>query len=62
MALKETSTRIIATLPSPVPGARRQAAYADRQRKAGRKQRSFWLTDHETVQVAVLIEKMRGGK
>lgn len=42
------------------PGASRQAAYADRQRAAGRRQRSMWLTDDEAAAVAALLEQMRG--
>lgn len=42
------------------PGARRQAAYAERQRAAGRRQRSMWLTDDEAAAVAALLEQMRG--
>lgn len=41
------------------PGANRQAAYAERQRQAGRKQRSFWLTDAEASAVASLLERLR---
>lgn len=42
------------------PAANRQAAYADRQRQAGRKQRSYWLTDDEAAAVAALLERLRG--
>ncbi len=42
-------------------GAKRQAAYADRQRALGRRQRSFWLTDHECDAVAKLLEELRRG-
>lgn len=42
------------------PGAGRQAAYADRQRAAGRRQRSMWLTDDEAAAVAALLKQMRG--
>ncbi len=42
------------------PGAGRQAAYAARQRAAGRRQRSMWLTDDEAAAVAALLEQMRG--
>lgn len=41
------------------PGARRQAAYAERQRAQGRKQRTYWLTDDEAAQVAALLERLR---
>jgi hypothetical protein len=40
-------------------GAKRQAAYADRQRALGRRQRSFWLTDQEYDAVAQLLEELR---
>lgn len=40
-------------------GAKRQAAYAERQRAQGRKQRSFWLSDAEAQQVAELLERLR---
>ena len=42
------------------PGAGRQAAYAARQRAAGRRQRSMWLTDDEATVVSALLEQMRG--
>lgn len=42
-------------------GAKRQAAYADRQRALGRRQRSFWLTDQEYDAVAQLLEELRRG-
>lgn len=43
----------------PVSGAKRQAAYAERQRAQGRKQRSFWLSDAEAQQFAELLERLR---
>ncbi len=42
------------------PGARRQAAYAARQRAQGRRQRAMWLTDDEAAAVAALLKQMRG--
>lgn len=42
------------------PAASRQAAYAERQREAGRKQRSYWLTDVEAEAVSALLERLRG--
>lgn len=42
------------------PAANRQAAYAAKQRAAGRKQRSFWLTDDEAAAVSALLERLRG--
>ncbi|MNF02790.1 hypothetical protein D3C80_2019910 [compost metagenome] len=42
------------------PAANRQAAYAAKQRAAGRKQRSFWLTDDEAASVSALLERLRG--
>lgn len=44
------------------PGARRQAAYAARQRAQGRRQRAMWLTDDEAAAVAALIEQLRAGQ
>jgi len=41
------------------PGAGRQAAYAARQRAAGRRQRAMWLTDDEAAAVAALLEQLR---
>lgn len=41
------------------PGAKRQAAYAERQRAMGRRQRSYWLTETEAEQVAALLEQLR---
>lgn len=41
-------------------GANRQAAYAARQRAAGRRQRAMWLTDDEARAVAALLQSMRG--
>ena len=40
-------------------GAKRQAAYAERQRALGRRQRSYWLTDVEAEQVAAFLEQLR---
>lgn len=42
------------------PAANRQAAYAAKQRAAGRKQRSYWLTDEEAAAVAAYLEQLRG--
>ena len=44
------------------PGAKRQAAYAERQRAMGRRQRSYWLTDFEAEQVAAFLEQLRAGQ
>lgn len=41
------------------PGAKRQAAYAERQRAMGRRQRSYWLTEAEAEQVAAFLEQLR---
>ena len=41
------------------PGAKRQAAYAERQRAMGRRQRSYWLTETEAEQVAAFLEQLR---
>ena len=46
-------------LVSSVSGAKRQAAYAERQRAQGRTQRSFWLSDAEAQQVAELLKRLR---
>ncbi|KJZ03069.1 hypothetical protein TW86_22865 [Halomonas sp. S2151] len=43
-------------------GAKRQAAYADRQRALGRRQRSFWLTDQEYDAMTQLLEELRQAK
>lgn len=40
-------------------GAKRQAAYAERQREQGRRQRSFWLTDTEYEEIVERIEELR---
>lgn len=40
-------------------GAKRQAAYSERQRAQGRRQRSYWLTDVEAEQVATFVERLR---
>ena len=42
-------------------GARAQAAYAERQRAAGRRQVNLWLTDAEANQVRNLLEQLREG-
>ena len=42
-------------------GARRQAAYAERQRALGRRQRSFWLTDQEYEAMSQVLEQLRRG-
>ena len=41
------------------PAARRQAAYAERQRAAGRRQRAIWLTDDEYQAVQALVGSLR---
>lgn len=41
------------------PGAKRQAAYAERQRAMGRRQHSYWLTETEAEQVAAFLEQLR---
>lgn len=41
------------------PAARRQAAYAERQRTAGRRQRAIWLTDDEYQAVQALVASLR---
>lgn len=43
-------------------GAKRQAAYAERQREQGRRQRSFWLTDTEYEDIVARIDELRQGK
>ena len=43
----------------PKTGKERQAAYAEKQRSEGRKQRSMWLTDDEALAVAALLKQMR---
>ena len=44
------------------PGAKRQAAYAERQRSRGRRQRSYWLTDVEAEQVTAFLKQLRAGQ
>ena len=41
------------------PNARRQAAYADRQRALGLKKYSYWLRLDEAEQVAAFLERLR---
>lgn len=41
------------------PGAKRQAEYVARQREAGRRQCSYWLTENEAKEVAGLLERLR---
>lgn len=41
------------------PNRSRQARYAANQRALGRRQRSFWLTDHEAEAVQELISSIR---
>ena len=43
----------------PKSGKERQAAYAEKQRSKGRKQRSMWLTDEEALAVSALLKQMR---
>lgn len=54
---KKTGNHLLAS-----PGAKRQAAYAARQRARGRRQRSYWLTDSEAEQVAALLQQLRAGQ
>ncbi len=41
------------------PAARRQAAYAERQRASGRTQRNFWLTGAEYEAMTDLLQMLR---
>ena len=41
------------------PNARRQAAYAERQRAMGRKKFSYWMRPEEAEQVAAFLEQLR---
>ena len=41
------------------PNARRQAAYAERQRALGRKKFSYWMRPDEAEQVAAFLERLR---
>ena len=41
------------------PNARRQAAYAERQRALGRKKYSYWLRPDEAEQMAAFLERLR---
>lgn len=43
------------------PNARRQAAYAERQRAMGRKKFSYWMRPEEAEQVAAFLEQLRAG-
>lgn len=43
------------------PNARRQAAYAERQRAMGRKKFSYWMRPDEAEQVAAFLECLRAG-
>jgi hypothetical protein len=54
---KKTGNHLLAS-----PGAKRQAAYAERQRAQGRRQRSYWLTEAEAAQVAAFLEQLRAGQ
>jgi len=44
------------------PGARRQAAYASKQKALGRRQRAFWLDDAEYEAVQALIVRLRASE
>lgn len=39
--------------------AERKAAFRERQKALGRRQRNYWLTDDEAAAVAALIERLR---
>lgn len=41
------------------PNARRQAAYAERQRALGRKKYSYWMRPDEAEQMAAFLEQLR---
>ena len=43
-------------------GAKRQAAYAERQRALGRKKFSYWMRPDEAEQVAAFLEQLRAGQ
>lgn len=57
----DTRTSDMLVTPS-TPGARRQAAYAERQRAVGRRQHAFWLTEHEAAEIATFLEQLRQAK
>ena len=40
----------------------RVAAFREREREKGRKQRNLYLTDEELVLVKALVQRLRGGK
>ena len=44
------------------PAARRQAAYADRQRALGRCQRAIWMTEPEYLATQELLDRLRGSQ
>lgn len=51
----DTKTRSL-----PMSGnASRQARYREEQLKRGRRQRSFWLTDDETLKVRQMLQGLR---
>lgn len=41
------------------PNARRQAAYAERQRALGRKKFSYWMRPDEAEQVEAFLKRLR---
>lgn len=41
------------------PNARRQAAYAERQRASGRKKFSYWMRPDEAEQVDAFLKRLR---
>lgn len=57
---KKTAEMTFGRSASRTTSAQRQAAYAQRQRAAGRRQHSFWLTDIEAKHVAELLKVLRG--
>lgn len=44
------------------PNARRQSAYADRQRSLGRKKFSYWMRPDEAEQVVAFLAQLRSGQ
>lgn len=44
------------------PNARRQAAYAERQRAQGRKKFSHWMSSEEAEQVSAFLVQLRADR
>lgn len=60
--MKDPADKVTAQLPLKLTGKERQAAYAARQKAAGRSQVTLWATPDEKRAVLELLERLRADR